>query len=228
MCLIVLDAIPDSLPYWKYQICHLLSWCDFAGTIICTGRPERIEYDDIDWTWRSYYEFHVIREEGTKACFFRHRAFALGNKFEPVEKVLRRCYPDAFAVKMLLHLLYVSPNLSADAILSSLDCNKNSIAKGMLMFCYNQLPNNYKSCLLYLSIFPQDHIIRRTSLLRRWIAEGLVAERRTTKAKVKARCGIWTLDDEAERIFDGLVTSGFLRPGTQALQARSGAAQCIT
>lgn len=82
------------------------------------------------------------------------------------------------------------------------------------MFCYNELPISYKSCLLYLSIFPKDHIIRRTSLLKRWIVEGLIAERSTTaREEDQVRRGIWSLEDQAELIFDALVARGFVCPG---------------
>ncbi|KAG2583817.1 hypothetical protein PVAP13_6KG246100 [Panicum virgatum] len=35
-----------------------------------------------------------------------------------------------------------------------------------------------KACMMYLSIFPEDFVIVKERLLRRWIAEGLVAEKR--------------------------------------------------
>ncbi|KAK3119311.1 hypothetical protein QOZ80_9BG0717740 [Eleusine coracana subsp. coracana] len=111
--------------------------------------------------------------------------------------------------KMLLHLLYVYPNRSErelNRLRNILKGDGNNIAKTMLMFCYNELPVNYKSCLLYLSIFPHDHPIRRTSLLRRWIAEGLMISE-TSIATSKGG-----LEDQAEHIFDALVTRGFIRP----------------
>ncbi|CAM0871365.1 unnamed protein product [Alopecurus aequalis] len=72
------------------------------------------------------------------------------------------------------------------------------------MFCYSELPSHYKSCLMYLSIFPQGRSFKRTDLLRRWAAEGLITKR---------SAGTGMLDDQAERIFDSLVTRGFICPG---------------
>lgn len=41
---------------------------------------------------------------------------------------------------------------------------------------YDGLPYHLKSCFLYMSIFPKNHTIRFTRLLRRWIAEGYIAK----------------------------------------------------
>ncbi|CAM0906614.1 unnamed protein product [Alopecurus aequalis] len=54
--------------------------------------------------------------------------------------------------------------------------------KNILELSYNDLPYHLKTCFLYLSIYPEDHKVRRTSLLRRWIAERFVTEKRGLSA----------------------------------------------
>ncbi|KAF8700213.1 hypothetical protein HU200_034590 [Digitaria exilis] len=44
----------------------------------------------------------------------------------------------------------------------------------ILMHCYNDLPPDMKTCLLYLSMFPKGCQISRKRLIRRWIAEGFI------------------------------------------------------
>ncbi|KAF8772304.1 hypothetical protein HU200_005896 [Digitaria exilis] len=44
----------------------------------------------------------------------------------------------------------------------------------ILTHCYNDLPPDMKTCLLYLSMFPKGCQISRKRLIRRWIAEGFI------------------------------------------------------
>lgn len=50
--------------------------------------------------------------------------------------------------------------------------------KGILMLSYNDLPYYLKYCFLYCCLFPDGHLIKRKKLIRLWIAEGFIIERR--------------------------------------------------
>lgn len=54
----------------------------------------------------------------------------------------------------------------------------------VLVSSYHGLPYHLKPIFLYLSIFPENNEIRRTRLLRRWIAEGYIAKNRDMPVEV--------------------------------------------
>lgn len=82
-------------------------------------------------------------------------------------------------MRIFTHAVYANPKKSTEELSklhSTLQDSQKSfdaIAKNMLMYSYNDLPKEYKSCLLYLAIFPKGEKIRRSTLIGRWVAEGL-------------------------------------------------------
>ncbi|KQJ87785.1 hypothetical protein BRADI_4g13533v3 [Brachypodium distachyon] len=94
--------------------------------------------------------------------------------------ILEKCRPDVFCIKMFIHALFVNPMRRRE----ELDKLSNNLVFGgsvetncykMIKFAYNDLPRDYKTCLLYLAIFHKDENINRTRLIGRWVAEGLIA-----------------------------------------------------
>jgi disease resistance protein RPM1 len=64
---------------------------------------------------------------------------------------------------------------------------------------YNHLPHELKACMMYFSIFPEDYEIDKYRLLCRWIAEGLVQEKRG-----------FTLMEVAESYLEDLVSRSMI------------------
>ncbi|CAL4979044.1 unnamed protein product [Urochloa decumbens] len=151
--------------------------------------------------------------------FYQEKIFELGQRYK--DNVQRdmytkirnaTIYSSAFARKMFMHLVYVNPIMKEDelrnychAISKCQQLNNSGIPQKMVIFCYNELPSKYRSCLLYLSIFPQGHVIKTTSLARRWMAEGIVTA--TTRSD-EAKCAV----NEAEHYWDELLVRGFISP----------------
>ncbi|CAN6172929.1 unnamed protein product [Urochloa humidicola] len=128
------------------------------------------------------------------------------------------CKPKAFCIKMFVHYLCANPNRSKEELDELLvrtlvstgnlppdDSDATEIreanGKMLLKFCYNDLPRDYRNCLLYLAIFPPDRTIWRSRLVMRWIIEGLISGRDMRRAVLRA-----------ERCFDTLVSRWFVFP----------------
>ncbi|KAJ9671355.1 hypothetical protein PVL29_025176 [Vitis rotundifolia] len=60
---------------------------------------------------------------------------------------------------------------------------ENGVFK-ILEFSYDRLNDEkLRDCLLYCALFPEDYMIRRVSLIKYWIAEGMVGEMETRRAE---------------------------------------------
>ena len=135
------------------------------------------------------YEMEALSDVHSKKLFFKRTFGSEDSCPEGLKQVsneiLKKCGGLPLAIISISSLLANKPSLKDEwekvrrSIGSALD--KNRSLEGMnsiLCLSYNDLPPNLKTCLLYLSIFPEDYVIERETLVRRWIAEGFISEER--------------------------------------------------
>ncbi|XP_037449172.1 disease resistance protein Pik-2-like isoform X2 [Triticum dicoccoides] len=93
-------------------------------------------------------------------------------------------------------------NQVKDSIGRALERNHNvEVMIKILSLSYFDLPPHLKTCLLYLSIFPEDSIIEKKTLISRWIAEGFIHKE-----------GIYTAYEVGVRFFNELINRSLIQP----------------
>uniref|UniRef100_A0A8R7PPF5 Disease resistance protein winged helix domain-containing protein n=1 Tax=Triticum urartu TaxID=4572 RepID=A0A8R7PPF5_TRIUA len=123
-------------------------------------------------------------------------------------EILKKCGGLPLAINSISHLLARGPinKQEWEKVKRSIgsDLSKSQSLEGMkniLSLSYNVLPGHLKTCLLYLSIFPEDYVIDKERLVRRWIAEGFISEERGQSKQ-----------DVAEKYFYELINKNMVQP----------------
>ncbi|KAF7076830.1 hypothetical protein CFC21_081432 [Triticum aestivum] len=120
--------------------------------------------------------------------YYRETALQLTNRLvndderysaEIFHEILEKCRVDEFCIKMFIHALFANPMRSREELdkLSNTLVFEGTVETNgykMIKFSYNDLPREYKTCLLYLAIFHKGEKINRTRIIGRWVAEGLI------------------------------------------------------
>lgn len=132
--------------------------------------------------------------------------------FEDVAgKLLRRCEGLPLAVETIGGMLAKDIRIERwEMVDRSLDAElKDTMMNKILSLSYDDLPYHLKPCLLYASIFPQDHLMERMRLIRLWIAEGFVE-------KIEGR----TLEEVADGFLNELLNRNLLQIATITVDAQ--------
>ncbi|KAE8772404.1 Disease resistance protein RPM1 [Hordeum vulgare] len=185
--LIVIDDI-WSISAWD-AIKYAFPENGFSNRIIATTRVVDVAKSCSNGGNGRMYEMEALNDLHSKRLFFK-RIFGSEDCCPDMlkqvsNKILKKCGGLPLAIISISSLLANKPVVKDEwervrrSIGSALD--KNRSLDGMnniLSLSYNDLSPNLKTCLLYLSIYPEDYVIERDILVSRWIAEGFISEER--------------------------------------------------
>nr|UBY07297.1 NBS-LRR disease resistance protein [Dasypyrum villosum] len=126
---------------------------------------------------RKLFFNNVFGPEGEGAC---------PQEFEVIaDRIIRKCGGVPLSIVNIASLLLPSKRNPAmeqwkkveSSLPSTLRTDPTSQGmKDVLILIYNKLPLHLKTCLLYLSMYPEGCTIRKDNLVKQWIAENLVGD----------------------------------------------------
>ncbi|XP_051210651.1 disease resistance protein RGA5 [Lolium perenne] len=131
------------------------------------------------------YEMKPLSEADSKKLFFK-RIFgceeSCPDKLKEASKdILKKCHGLPLAINAISSLLATTTETKEewDRVRHSIRSSKakSDIIETMnyiLSLSYFDLPHHLRSCILYLALFPEDELIGRQRLVRRWISEGFI------------------------------------------------------
>ncbi|CAN6372406.1 unnamed protein product [Urochloa humidicola] len=205
--LIVIDDIWDIEP-WKIIECALIE-NSMGSRIITTTR-----IIDVAKQIGGYYRLKPLSDESSEILFYG-RIF--GSKYCPKQfcevskNILKKCGGIPLAIITTSSLLANNSENTKEwyDVCNSIGSGLHGINPSMenmrkiLLLSYYDLPCHLKTCLLYLSIFPEDSTIQKGELIWRWVAEGFVEDQ---------QAGDQSFHEIGESYFNELVNRNLIQP----------------
>ncbi|CAN6338622.1 unnamed protein product [Urochloa humidicola] len=206
---VVIDDI-WSTQAWKTIKCAL--YVNNCGSrIVTTTRIVSIAKACCSPQHDHVYEIMPLSTDNSKNLFFK-RTFGSKDICPPQleevsDEILQKCHGSPLAIVTLATLLANKASSKEEwvrvysSIGSTLQKDPDvEEMRRILSLSYDDLPHHLKTCLLYLSIFPEDYEIERDQLIKRWIAEGFIME------------GEQDLEEIGEKIFNDLINRSMIQP----------------
>ncbi|XP_062182896.1 disease resistance protein PIK6-NP-like [Phragmites australis] len=225
-CLIVLDDL-SSTTEWDL-IRPTFSSMKETSQILVTTREENIAKHCSGK--HGYVHNLKVLEPGYALNLFNQKVFGAATHLveqnpelaEEAIHILKKCGGLPLAIVVIGGFLANRPKTTAEwrklneNISAELEMNPElGMIRTVLEKSYDGLPYHLKSCFLYLSIFPEDHIICRRRLVRRWTAEGYSSETRGKSA-----------NEIADDYFTDLKNRSMILPSQQSVHSRRSIDSC--
>ncbi|CAL5347907.1 unnamed protein product [Camellia sinensis] len=198
-----------------------------GSRVIITTRKEQVAAFCTETSVDHVHELQALSQETAWKLFWM-KAFQLdfGGHCPPEleevsQAIVRKCQGLPLAIAAIGGLLSTKNKGISEwqkfygSMNSELERNPDlkSISK-ILLFSYNDLPHDLKSCFLYFEIMPEDYSIKAGRLIRLWIVEGFVEEQNGK-----------TLEEVAEEYLTELIHRCLVLVSTTKFDGRVGRCQ---
>ncbi|CAD6254241.1 unnamed protein product [Miscanthus lutarioriparius] len=173
-----------SVPAWEL-VRSALPVNDNGSRIITTTRIEAVAKSCCAGIAAQMYQAKPLSHEDSQRLFFK-RLFLSGDDCHPdlrkvSDDILKKCCGLPLAIISIAGLL-ANRSKAVEVWVNVLRSIAAAVDKDspidkmkrILLLSYVDLPHHLKSCLLYLSVFPEDSLIDCQQLILLWVAEGLI------------------------------------------------------
>lgn len=136
------------------------------------------------------YKLQPLAYDLSKKLFYTRIFGAKGkcpdNQLDEVsDKILKKCDGVPLAIITMASLLVGKSREEWIEVCNSVafgdkDNTQVNETEWILSLSYYDLPPHLKTCLLYLSLFPEDYVINKNSLIWKWVAEGFIHKKQGT------------------------------------------------
>ncbi|KAJ1276950.1 hypothetical protein BS78_05G256000 [Paspalum vaginatum] len=176
--LIVIDDIWEAQS--RKRITEALTDNNIGSRIIITTRNSEVADGKV-------YKVQPLSDDNSKLLFYT-RIFGGEDKCpknqrekasEVTHKILKKCGGVPLAIITMASLLLGKTMDEWFEVCNSIGFrDKDNVqiddTMWILSLSYYDLPSHLRTCLLYLSVFPEDYLIKKDTLIWMWIAEGFV------------------------------------------------------